>query len=214
MNLNMHRNFAFVVVALLLAGCGSLSKPYPEKTLHAIHIGDPASDSSAPTTSPSKLVLRVDRVTIAEPFDATTFIYQVGDSTYKSDYYNGFIAPPSRLLAGEIGNFLSKSGLFASVFGDESTADYQLSLEANVTTLCGDYRDASKPKADIAVRFFLIDQTHGRYTVVFDKTYSQSTPIEGQGPDGLVKGWESGWTQILTQLTSDLRGTPVVMNGP
>jgi uncharacterized lipoprotein YmbA len=211
MNLKTQTNFVIVVFALLVAGCGSLSKPYPEKTLHAIHIGDPAADPSAPTTSPSKLVLRVDRVTIAEPFDATTFIYQVGDSTYKSDYYNGFVAPPSRLLANEIGTFLSKSGLFATVFSGESTADYQLSLEANVPCLCGDYRDASNPKAEIVARFFLIDQTHGRYAVIFDKTYSQSTPINGKDPDALVKAWESGWTQILTQLTSDLRGDPVVM---
>ena len=213
MKFKTHKKLALVIVALLLTGCGSLSRPYPEKTLHAIHIGDPASGASESTTSPSKLVLRVDRVSIAEPFDGMTFIYQVGDSTYKSDYYNGFVAPPSRLLAGEIGTFLAKSGLFATVLTGESTADYQLSLEANVSCLCGDYREASNPKAVIAARFFVIDQTHGRYAVIFDKTYFQSTPFDGKGPDALVKAWESGWTQILTQLTSDLRGTPVVMSG-
>jgi uncharacterized lipoprotein YmbA len=213
MKLKTQTNFIIVVFALLIGGCGSLSKPYPEKTLHALHIGDASSGAPAPTASQSKLVLRVNHVMLAEPFDGTTFIYRVGDSTYKSDYYNGFIAPPSRLLAGEISDFLAKSGLFTTVFSADSSADYQLSLETNVTSLYGDYRDASNPKGVVVARFFLIDQTHGHYTVIFDKTYSQSTPIDGKGPDGLVKAWESGWTQILTQLTTDVRSAPVVMNG-
>jgi uncharacterized lipoprotein YmbA len=204
----------------LLGGCGSLKRPYPEKTLHAIHISElsgattGASPAAAPTTLPSKLVLRVDRVNCAEPFDATTFIYQIGDSTYESDYYNGFVAPPSRLLTGEIAGYLARSSLYSTVFSGDSTADYQLRLETNVTSLCGDYRNESSPKAVVAVRFFLIDQSHGRYVVVFDKSYSQSTPISDKGPDALIKAWEAGWTQILSQLSGDLRAVSVPTSAP
>ena len=201
-----------LLVLALLAGCGSLAKPYPDKTLHAIHVGDPPTPAGSAAVSP--MVLRVDRVVVAEPYDATLFVYQVGESSFKSDYYNGFIALPSRLLTGEVNSFLAKSGLFKTVLLAESAADYQLSLETNVTSMYGDYRDGHPPAAVLAARFFVVDQAKGSFTVIFDKTYTQSTPIEGQGPEALVKAYETAWTALLTQLAGDLRNTTVVMNRP
>jgi cholesterol transport system auxiliary component len=208
------RTTTIILMSLaLLSGCGSLARPYPDKTLHAIHVGDPPAIASA-QPPPGKMVLRVDHVALADPFDATTFVYQVGDSTFKSDYYNGFVAPPGRLLTGEVSAFLAKSGLFATVISGGSSADYQLSLESNVTSMYGDYRDGQKPSAVVSARFFIIDQTKGRFAVVFDKSYSQITPIEEKSVDGLVKAYNAGWTNLLTQLAGDLRSTSVVMNGP
>jgi len=197
--------------SILCVGCGSLRKPYPEKSLHAIHVGDPQSPSSASAASP--LSVRVDRVVMAKPYDATTFIYQVGASAFESDYYNGFIAPPGRLLTSEINAFITKSGLFKTVLLPESTADYQLSLETNVTSMYGDFRDAQKPVAVVTARFFVINQTKNQFAVIFDKVYSQSTPIEQQGPNALVKAYETCWTNVLTQLAGDLRSSGAVMNG-
>jgi uncharacterized lipoprotein YmbA len=194
-----------------LAGCGSLSKPYPDKTLHAIRVGDPPSSASSPA---SRMALRVDHVHIADPYNATTFVYRIGESTYKSDYYNGFIAPPGRLLTGEISTFLAKAGLFSTIVSGDSTADYQLSLESNVTSMYGDYREGEKPQAVVIVRFFVIDHGKGRFNVIFDRSYSQTTPIEGKGIDGLMKAYDSSWTNLLTQLAGDLRNTPVVMTAP
>jgi uncharacterized lipoprotein YmbA len=196
-------------ILILLSGCGGLSRPYPDKSLHALHLGAPtAADSS----SGSQAVLVVNRVRIAEPYDASTFMYQVGDSKFTSDYYNGFIAPPGRLLTGELSAFLAKSGLFATVVSGDSAADYQLSLETSVTSMYGDYRDRQKAQAVVAARFFVIDQTNARFLVIFDKSYSQTTPIAQEGADALVKAYEAGWTTVLTQLADDLRKTPAVMN--
>lgn len=197
-----------IPVLLLVAGCSALSKPYPDKNLHALRLGDPpAGQVSAPSA-----LLKVDRVRIAEPYDGTTFIYQTGDSSFTSDYYNGFIAPPARLITGELSSFLGKCGLFKTVLGGDSSADYQLTLETNVISMYGDYRQGQKPQAVIAARFFVLDETKGHYDVVFDKTYSQTTPIDQKGSDALVKAWESGWTNLLTELTKDLSGASAVMN--
>lgn len=196
----------------LLAGCSSLKRPFPDKTLHAIRIGDPSASATS-QASRSKMILRVDRVVVAEPYDGTPFVYQVGDSTYESDYYNGFVGPPGRLLTGEIGTSLTRSGVFATVLTGDSSADYQLSLETNVTAMYGDYRPGQKHAAVLAARFFVVDQSQGGFTVIFDKTYTQSTPLQGDGPDALVKAWEIGWTNLMAQLVDDLRKAPVVMNG-
>src|SRR5277367_5209622 len=82
---------------LCLGGC-NLSKPYPDKTLHTIELGDPPPVTGAASSA----AVRVDRVRVAEPFNNTTFVYKVGDSTYTTDYYNGFIAEPGRLLTGDL----------------------------------------------------------------------------------------------------------------
>jgi len=197
---------------ILCVGCGSLNKPYPEKNLHALHVASPSTDAASATQS--KMVLRVDRVILAEPYSATTFIYQVGDSTFKSDYYNGFVAPPSRLLTGEVTGYLARAGLFRVVFSGESEAEFQFSLESNVTSMYGDYREGHQPAAVVTVRFFVIDQAKENFAVIFDKTYSQTTPIEGEGTDALIKTYETCWTNVLTQLAGDLRNSAVVTGGP
>jgi uncharacterized lipoprotein YmbA len=206
--------YSFVLIALLgmaltQAGCGSLSKPYPEKSLHALNIGDPASDGMLPA---SRSVLFVDRVRVAEPFESSAFVYKIGDSQFTTDYYNGFITSPARLLTGELSNWISRSSVFTSVIAGDSVAEYQLSLETNVTALYGDYQQGKPRQAVIEARFFLIDQTSGKYNVVFNKRYRESEAIEGSNPnpDALVKAWDTAYRRMLGGLVTDLRAHPIV----
>jgi uncharacterized lipoprotein YmbA len=187
----------------LAAGC-SLSKPYPDKTLHAIEVGQPP----AATGSPSLAAVRIDRVRVAEPFNDTTFVYKIGDSKYTMDYYNGFIAEPGRLLTGELSEWLANSKVFSSVLTGDSAADSQLLLQTNVMELYGDF-SSDQPKAVIAARFFLLDVGAGHSRVIFDKSYQESEPITGKDSDALIKGWQAATRRIFTSLVADLRSSPV-----
>ena len=194
---------AMVASLLLCGGCGSLSKPYPEKSLYAIDLGE----LPAPEKSQETRVLRVDDVHVAKPFDGLAFVYQVSNSQFTTDYYNGFITSPDRIFSGALVDWLARSGLYSSVINGDSSADYQLTLETNVTQLYGDYSATGAPAAVIEAKFFLIDQTGGNYNIIFQKAYRHSEPMSAASPTELIRGWGKGYRNILTSLSEDLRAT-------
>jgi uncharacterized lipoprotein YmbA len=199
----LFRNGVIAVIAGLFTlpiGCAGLEKPYPNKTLQTISVGKP-SETVAP---PGSKVLRVSVARVARPFDGLTFVYKTGDSTYATDYYNGFITSPDLIITGELNNWLSQSGLYSSVVDGDSGADSQLSLETNVNALYGDF-SGSSPAAVIGAKIFLIDYSSGKYSVVFQKDYLETEPIASRAPTELVKGWERAYRRMLTQLVSDLK---------
>jgi uncharacterized lipoprotein YmbA len=194
------------MMALLLtwgAGCGSLSKPYPNKSLYGISAGDPPQSTQPPRPE----VLMVQRVRVAEPYANATFVYQTGPSQFKMDYYNGFIATPDQLFGGELASWLARSGLYSSVITSGSMAAYQWSLESNMTELYGDYTQ-NPAHAVIEARFFLVNQSGGPFKIKFQKTYRQTVPLSGTGADKLVEGWNKAYREILTSLVNDLAQLP------
>jgi cholesterol transport system auxiliary component len=192
---------ALTVLITGLSGCAGLTRPYPEKSMFAISAGDPPAASAAPVPA----VLRVQSVRLAKPYDERTFVYRTGESAFTADYYNGFVAEPDRLLTGEVVGWLSRSGLFSAVVGGTSTVDYDLTLETNITTLCGDYSVKGSPKAVIEARCFLVREQGGVYTILFQKVYRESEPFSGDKPEQLVKGWGQALRRLLESLAVDLR---------
>jgi uncharacterized lipoprotein YmbA len=194
--------FQWCVMVLLLVcggGCGSLSQPNPNKNLYGISAGD----SPQPAQPPRPEVLMVQRTRVAQPYADVSFVYKIGPSELKRDYYNGFAATPDHLFSGELANWLSRSGLYSSVVTAGSVADYQLSLESNITELYGDYTQ-NPATAVIEARFFLVNQSHGAFVIKFQKTYRQTEQLSGPGPDKLVEGWNKAYREILTSLVTDL----------
>ena len=189
-----------------LSGCGGLSRPYPEKSLHALDVGSPEKSEAAKGTH----VLKVENVWVADPFSALTFNYKVGESKFTSDYYNGFIAPPGRMLTGNLSSWLAASGIFSAVVSGENSADYDFVLETNVTALYGDYSDSKSPLAVIEAKFFLIDESGGRFVIAFQKQYRENEPISAISPDELVRGWDRGYRRMLESLSADLSKVSIV----
>lgn len=191
---------AAACLILFVGGCGELSRPYPEKSLHALTVGTPSAPSQPPVSAP----LRVDAVRVAAPFDATTFYYKTGPTRFQSDYYNGFIAPPGRMLTGALVKYLTDAKIFSTVVDGSSLADSRYTLQANVTRLYGDYTPGEPKAAVVAARFFLIDEAGGNYNVVFEKSYQQTAPLSGDAPEDLAAAMGAAYEQILRALILDL----------
>jgi uncharacterized lipoprotein YmbA len=185
------------------AGCGSLSKPYPDKSLYGISAGDPPQRSD----SPRHEVLMVKRMRVNRQYADANFVYKTGSSQFKADYYVGFTATPDHVFGGELANWLSQSGLYCSVITAGSAADYQWSLESSLTELYGDYTQ-NPPTAVIEAKFFLIGESGGPLAIKFQKTYRQTEPLSGPGADKLVDGWNKAYREILTSLVNDLAQVP------
>lgn len=103
---------AVLLPALLGGGCGGLSQPYPTKSSFALQATPPAASAKAPTTQAAAIV---GSVNVSRPFDGQGFVYRVGPAQFDTDYYNGFVSPPERLLAGDLSAWLAASNIFAAV---------------------------------------------------------------------------------------------------
>ena len=105
-----------VVVCAALAGCLSLEKSYPEKRYFALSTSRPGP----PLTRTLDHVLAVRPLRISPGYAGSEFVYQTGDVTLESDFYNEFFAPPGTVIRKSIARWLSESTLFGNVL-DPST---------------------------------------------------------------------------------------------
>ena len=203
------RPVALALLCLSLVSCEAMMKPAPDKAYFAIDVPPPAKAKAS-----SDLVLRVRRVNVGTPYHARTFIYKVGEGEFESDYYNGFITTPAENLTGELIEWLAAGGPFASAIDGASSVSHQLVLESNVTALYGDYTDKQAPQAVIEAKFFLMDDTGADIRIVFQKTYRQIAPVDGEGPAALVKGWNAAYRQVLSEIARDLAQVKVQEGKP
>jgi uncharacterized lipoprotein YmbA len=196
-----------ILACALMSGCG-LETPYPDKEYFAI---DPGPSTGRPAMTKAAeanngMVLQVQRLRVASPFDGSTFVYKTGPAQYRSDYYNGFITPTPIMLTGKLIEWLSSTGLYSSVVDTSNSADHHYVLEGNVTELCGDYTEAV-PKAVIAAKFFLLDDSSGETDIVFEKAYRQAAALTANTPAALAAAWGQAYRVILEELAADLSHT-------
>ena len=193
---------ALTFVALLcgaLTGCGNMSQPFPEKDFYAIDVGAPA----APVAKQHSAAVRVRRLRIAQPYDGRAFVYKVGPSKFKTDYYHGFITSPDHLLTGELVKWLTDSRVFAAVMDSAGEGEHQYVLDGSVSEFCGDYADPKAPKAVVKARFFLLDDSGADTRVVFQKAYGKEVAVDGKTPEAMAAGLGAAYRQVRTELTAD-----------
>lgn len=187
--------------AIVGVSCG-LSQPFPQKGTFALQVPPPASLHKPPAT---QAALIVGSVRVNRPYDGASFIYRVGPAQFSTDYYNGFVGPPERLLAGDLTAWLSSSGLFTTVGEPGWTTNYRFIVRAHVLELYGDWRDKKSPTAILAVKLYFIDDIDASEHVLFQKVYRQEEPLKRDDAAELVAGWERAWQRILSAIVADIR---------
>ena len=192
-----------LALLMLLAGCGSLEKPYPVKKDYVFEVSRPGG--TAPTDAAAILLIR--RFRTAPPYENQGFVYRTGELQYESDFYNVFFSPPAALLADQTRQWLEASRLVGLVVGPGLQAEPTHSLEGQVYALYGDYRRPDEPRAVLGIQFF-VSRLSDSPEVVFHKDYRQEVPVTGRAPEALAAAWNRALQQILTSLEADLRAGP------
>ncbi|MFI5323698.1 MAG: hypothetical protein ACHQ6U_09245 [Thermodesulfobacteriota bacterium] len=205
MKLNLYMNVSSTVLLfLLLAGCGGLSKSYPERQYYMFDV--PSVTKQIPPVKGA--IAGVYSFNVSPGSTGKDFIYRTGDLSYESDFYNQFFRPPGPMLTELTISWLSDAGLFTDVVGSVSQASPNYFIEADVVKLYGDYR--SSPKAVMQIQFVLLkyvtDSSYNDHTaIVFGKTYTSEIPISSKTPNDLMKGWNTALGDILNSFLTDLK---------
>jgi len=190
------------LLGLLLTGCVSLKKEYPEKQFFVLE----AERNGAPASSARPVILTVRKCRIAPRCEARGFVYRTGELTYVSDFYNQFFLPPDEMITGEVRRWLERSGLFRHVVDPSSQAEPTHALEAAVTALHGDFSDKHSPRAVLEMKFALIDLARAPAEIVFERDYRREVALEKAAAADLAAGLSDALGQVLAEFEKDLSG--------
>mgnify|MGYP003575309838 CR=1 FL=1 len=191
-----------LAASFLFAGCVSIEKSYPDKRYFVLDI---ALDAS-PQDPAESGTLHISAARVSPRYADKNFVYRRSDTRFESDFYNEFLISPGVLVAEELRQRLSQSGLFKFVVGSVNAIASTHTLETVVNTLYGDFRDLRAPKAVMEIEFFL-NQEGSPSGIIFHKRYHKSIPLEGRNPEALVQGWNRALEEISDSLVSDLRAS-------
>ncbi len=193
-----------VLLLCLAAGC-SLKQPHAEKHTFALE----ATRTAAARALSLPAQVQVRPATITPPFDSQAFTYRTSDLGYKNDFYNGFVSPPNALVTARLQSWLNAAKLFHSIVPATSTLPTTHTLETQVLTLHGDFRNPSAPKAILEARFLLLDQRRATPSLVFDKSYREEFPFTDPQANALAGAWSQALGKIFTALEADLSTTAI-----
>jgi cholesterol transport system auxiliary component len=164
-----------------------------------------ATNEHEPAVAHDEITLRVQRFTVDTEFASKNLVYRLAEFKYQIDPYRQFLIPPGTMIAEQTRQWLSASGLFHVVLPANSRIEPTDTLEASVTALYGDFRDAAAPVAVMEIRFFLVPRSSGLETVAFSRTYRATNRILVRTPEALMEAYNKDLREILTRLQEDLR---------
>jgi cholesterol transport system auxiliary component len=194
--------FSSLSASFLFTACVSIEKSYPDKRYFVLEI---ALDQSH--QNPGAIgTLQIAPARVSARYATKNFVYRRSDARFESDFYNEFLVSPGVLVAEELRQGLSQSGIFKLVVGSGNALAPTHTLEIVVNTLYGDFRDLRAPKSVMDVEFFL-SQEGSPGGIVFHKRYHKAIPLEDRTPEALVQGWNRALEAISGSLVSDLKAS-------
>ena len=190
------------VVFLVLSLTGAcLGQPHPVKNRFTL------AAPEAPGTvfnAAGRRTLLLGSVTAAPAYDGRGLVYRLGPDRYESDFYNEFLAPPTRLLAEAAAERLTWGGRRLRVVTAPGLAVADFGLEVHIQDLYGDFR-ANPPRAVMTLRFILSDLRPAAARAVLDRLYpcERSLPERGEAAD-LVAAYGLCLADVIEELAQDL----------
>ncbi len=192
----------FLIFISAFTSCAKLERDYPERNYYMLNFstgGDSNNNIRYKNTT-----LLVNHFSVSPGSIGTEFIYRVGDTRYKADFYNQFFRSPGALISEGIRRWLSDSSLFQYVLYTPVDAKPDYVLDGNVIEIYGDFREGSTPRALLGMQLFLTDKNSKTGKVIFHKNYKKEIPIGSRTAKDLVQGWNEALTQTLREFETDL----------
>lgn len=132
---------------LALAGCLSGSVPEPRRWMVS---PTDAKPPSAPAPG-AFAVTRQGTVSVAAPFDRSSFVVRRADGSVALDGYNSFVAAPASMLRAAVRARLEADGRFGRVVPQSSGATADVQVEVTVRDLSLDCSASERRTARSAV---------------------------------------------------------------
>ena len=101
-------------------------------------------------------------------------------------------------------DWLNRSGPFRAVTQPGVAPAAPFVLEAVVTELYGDFRPNRKPEAVLTIQFYLLTTAGLAPQMVLERSIGRRVALSQPSPEGLVRGYSSALSGILTELAAEI----------
>ena len=199
--LSLKLSGASLLVGMVLWGCVSLDRSYPERHYFVLEV----NRNTPPSDTQVNVIVEVADMRISPRYEGQSFNYRISDGGYESDFYNQFLISPAALVTEEVRRGLAQAGVSKYVINSSSQIQPTYRLDGTIDAIYGDFRNANAARAVLEIEFFLTKPAPGAAQVVMVKRYSKSVPLSGPTPEALVKGWNTALEEILNDLVADLK---------
>lgn len=191
---------------LLLSGCVTFERSYPERKYYALEVNFPTLQLVSNPTTPNDAVLQVASLRISPRYETRSFIYRISDVGYESDFYHQFVASPAGMITEAVRLGLERANIFKNVVTPASIQPPTYVLEGTIHTLYGDFRNPGAGQAAVEIEFILRKQIAPDPGIVLQKRYSRTVPLSTRSPEALIRCWDQAVSDIVTELARDLKG--------
>jgi hypothetical protein len=193
--------FSLAVILSACSGFGGKDRE-PEDLEPRFYIVDVDRGQVAASFAQNRVV-RIKPVRVTPNFRESTLMFRVGENQYQPQPPHQLLTLPQTMFTSQLQRWLAKSGIFSKVITDDSEpADFV--LEAAVTRLYGDAREAYSPTAVLEMQFFLSPANEDRSQMLFQTGFRVDADIQETRPSLVVTGWQNGLEEILATLEQDL----------
>ncbi|MEO8344549.1 MAG: hypothetical protein ABI607_02540 [Betaproteobacteria bacterium] len=195
------------LVLLAFTSACSLTRPAPVRDSFLL---DPAWP---PPVAKSQLgTLRMGTVTVAAPFRGRSFVVRDTALKFDADFYHEFFVLPGVIVTDATAQALVRAKVFAAQTPPGLVVDANWVLDGFVRSLYADGRDAVRPEAVVEITYFLSRDDGGATTPVWSRAYQRRIPFTAGTTSAYVAALNTGFSEILGELTSDLAAVPLPTN--
>ncbi len=190
-----------VFVSFVVLGCASAGKPQLHVTRHLI-------DYPAPVFEKRPLIedaIRIDRFTIAAPYNSREMVFRPDGYTVDSFNYNKWAVNPADMVAERLLGDMRSSGLFHAVFSRYAVEEGRYVLQGGVEEffLCVD----KKPPLAVVSMTITLKDTKQRETlkrILFQRKYREEQALETRSPEGFCKAMGLAVERISRRIIGDV----------
>ena len=198
--MKMNLKTAAIVLSVILFNSGCLQRKAVVKDTFLLD----ARPDTRSVQKTSESTLAVQPFSIAPEFADKGIVSRTGDNQYESDFYNEYFISPASMITEQTRRWLTESGLSAQVLLPVSSVQAAHVLEGHIQRMVLDIRDAEKPRAEMEVTFFLMEQHKRNRAVRFQKTYSAVQSMESSSFEDYIAAQNRCLHDILTGFERDL----------
>ncbi len=188
------RNLLLILTVLALTACGH--RPYLAKQQYLLTADNPTTHYT-----PIAMSLKIDDTTSSALYHNNALLYRLKGNQVTHDFYHIFAISPSHIITNNTTAFFRQNELFQHVFTINLNLEADYVLKSNLIALDADYTHPDAPMARLEIEYILLNAQH---TIVLDKHYVASQRLSEKTTDALIKAWNQGLTDILSNAAHDI----------
>jgi cholesterol transport system auxiliary component len=191
-----------VLMIFFPAGCSGVLQDFPEQNLFTI-TAPQASEASGNTFKDGNGLL-MRQFDISPEFESSFFVYKASANRFTNDYYNKFMVSPARMISDAVREALYRSAFFMPVPVSEP-AGIHFRLQGKITHLYADVTNPKQPRAVMALRLILEQQSDTGFVPVINRDYKSLKTVPPASPADLAQAWNQCLEKILADFLTDVK---------